>query len=144
MTFMNRRHAVVLFALTLCVAAAQAFAPAPPDDEKPKNLKVLPKNISHDELIQVMRGFSKSLGVHCDFCHKKIGEGSDGRPQLDFASDEKDEKKIARQMMKMTAAINKKYIGKMAGGHLDQIACVTCHMGHEHPLVNVDSLKAAK
>jgi hypothetical protein len=46
-------------------------------------------------------------------------------------------------MMKMTAAINENYIGKMIGGDhtLEQINCVTCHMGKTTPIINTDSLK---
>jgi len=135
------RQLLIVLTFLLSVAAVQAFT-FPPDEDKPKNLKVLPKNISHEELIAVMRGFSKSLGVHCDFCHKKLEEGSAGNPpKMDFASDEKPEKTTARGMMKMTASINKKYLHKMGGGHFEQITCVTCHMGHTTPIVSVDSLK---
>ena len=133
------KHYCVAIILVVSIIVLQAFTPGPPADEKPKNLKVLPKNISHEELIKIMRGYSKSLGVHCDFCHKKIEEGNP--PKLDFASDEKDEKRIARKMMKMTNAINKKYIAKIENGSLDRITCVTCHMGNPHPTINVDSLK---
>ncbi len=110
--------------------------------EKPENLKILPKDISHRELIDIMKKFSKSLGVHCDFCH--VAEKVEGQehPKFDFASDAKPEKKIARDMMQMTYAINNNYIGKMIGGDhpLEQITCVTCHMGKETPIVSIDSI----
>ncbi len=112
-------------------------------EEKPTNLKVLPKDISEKELHDVMKGFSKSLGVHCDFCHAKgEGQGPGGRPNMDFASDSKPEKNTARDMMRMTMAINHDYIGKMKGADhkLEEVACVTCHMGKETPTVSVDSL----
>jgi hypothetical protein len=46
-------------------------------------------------------------------------------------------------MMRMTAAINENYIGKMIGGDhtLEQINCVTCHMGRQTPIISLDSLK---
>ena len=112
-------------------------------DEKPTNLKVLPKDISEKELHDVMKGFSKSLGVHCDFCHAKgDGQGSGGRPKIDFASDSKPEKNTARDMMRMTMAINHEYIGKMKidGNKIEEIACVSCHMGRTTPIVSIDSL----
>ena len=102
---------------------------------KPTNLKILPKNMSGDEVVAVMRTFSKSLGVKCNHCH---AQRKDDEKKLDFASDEKHEKTIARKMMKMTGDINKKYIAKI--GDLEKITCVTCHMGHLKPIISVDSL----
>ena len=77
--------------------------------DKPKNnLKVLPKNIDHEELSKIMKGFNVSLGVKCNFCH---AESKADPKKLDFASDEKKEKLSARYMLKMTEKINKKYFG---------------------------------
>jgi len=134
----------IIVAATLCVAifGASAFAQKEHGghDEKASNLKVLPKDISEDSLHKVMHEYSMSLGVHCNFCHesKKI-EGQE-RPQMDFASDSKPEKDIARDMMRMTEIINTQYLAKMGDHHLDQITCVTCHMGKTSPTTSVDSL----
>ncbi len=35
----------------------------------PTNLQVLPKNLTGDQVHDIMEGFAGSLGVHCDFCH---------------------------------------------------------------------------
>ena len=70
------------------------------------NLKVLPKNISHDDLVAIMKNYCTALDVKCGFCHVK---GNDDK--FDWASDQKEEKGIARKMQKMTNAINKKYFG---------------------------------
>jgi len=126
------------------IVAGQSFAQKhDDDDEKPKNLKVLPKNITGRELHNIMRGYSMSLGVRCNFCH--VAEKVEGqeKPKYDFASDNKQEKKIAREMMRMTTAINENYLGKMIGGdhELEKISCVTCHMGHKTPNISLDSLK---
>jgi hypothetical protein len=112
-------------------------------EEQPTNLKVLQKNIPAEELHKIMRGSSMSLGVHCNFCHVSEKVEGQEKPKFDFASDNKPEKNIARNMMKMTAAINENYIGKMIGGDhtLEQINCVTCHMGKTTPIINTDSLK---
>jgi hypothetical protein len=141
-----RLNKKIVLITTLCagMVAAQSFAQRhDDDDDKPKNLKVLPKNISGRELHNIMKGYSASLGVRCNFCHvsEKV-EGQD-KPKFDFASDNKPEKNIARDMMRMTAAINEHYIGKMIGGDhtLEQIACVTCHMGRKTPIISLDSLK---
>lgn len=112
------------------------------DDEKPQNLKILPKDISEKELHDVMKGFCISLGVHCNFCHVAEQVPGQQRPKMDFASDDKQEKKIAREMMLMVNGINNNYIGKIIGGDhpLEQITCVTCHMGRTTPIVSVDSI----
>jgi hypothetical protein len=107
------------------------------EDEKPKNLKVLSKNLSHQQVVDIMKAYSRSLGVKCGFCHK---HDNNNPPNFDFASDEKWEKLTARKMMKMTEAINKKYIDKIGEGKFDKITCVTCHMGSKQPTVSVDSL----
>ncbi len=91
---------------------------------------MLPKDISKDSLDHVMHFFTKSLGVHCNFCHAF----SNGKP--DFASDEKEEKDIARYMMRMTADINAKYFNSENSTRPDTIMvvkCFTCHRGNPHP-----------
>ena len=74
-----------------------------------ENLKVLPKDISRQDLSGVMRGFASALGVRCVHCH--VGQDNPGLKGVDFRSDEKETKRIARAMMKMAAAINADYIG---------------------------------
>ena len=104
---------------------------------KPKNLKILPKNISHHDLMKVMHGFAGELGVKCNFCH---AAGADPH-HLDFASDAKPEKRIARTMMRMNATINKKYLAKVdvpkAKPEQTHVTCGTCHRGHSIPVVFV-------
>ena len=53
----------------------------------PENLKVLPKDISSDELSTTMRGFAMGLGVRCETCH--VGEPNTPLHTFDFASDER-------------------------------------------------------
>src|SRR5579872_705141 len=80
----------------------------PQDDPKPKhNLKVLPKDISHDDLDKIMDEWKAALGVKCGFCHAPSADSTSHR--LDFASDAKPEKNMARYMYKMTGKINKKF-----------------------------------
>lgn len=99
---------------------------------KPKNLKILSKDISHEELMKVMNNFKVSLGVKCGFCHAKNPADS---AHLEFASDAKPEKKMARYMMHMTTKINKKYFRdfKAENGTSIQVGCITCHHGQPHP-----------
>ena len=112
------------------------------DDDKPTNLKILPKDISEKELHNIMRGFSMSLGVHCNYCHVSQEVPGQKRPKFDFASDDKKEKTTAREMMKMTMAINSEHLSKIKtmGDPLEEIRCVTCHMGRTTPIISTDSL----
>jgi hypothetical protein len=119
--------------LSLVVAAMLCSLTIPPPEEKAKNLKVLPKNISHEELMKTMRHFNKSLGVKCDFCHAK---SADNPQKMDFASDAKEEKETTRDMMKMTNRINRKFFksGKDENGEsMMTVTCYTCHHGEAEP-----------
>ncbi|MBW4889335.1 c-type cytochrome [Mucilaginibacter sp. HMF5004] len=104
-------------------------------DEKFKNLKVLPKDISKDDLEKVMHSWNDALGVRCNFCHARNAETN----KMDMASDAKPEKEMAREMMKMTEQINKKYFKpeKEDKEHKDDmmaaVNCMTCHHGSAHP-----------
>ncbi|MBW8685317.1 c-type cytochrome [Chitinophaga rhizophila] len=121
-----------LVPLSLVLAATLCSLSLPPE-EKAKNLKVLPKNISHDDLIKEMRGYNKALGVKCDYCHAKQ---ADNPQKMDFASDAKEEKEIARDMLKMTYRINKKFFksGKDEKGmQVMTVTCYTCHNGQKEP-----------
>lgn len=97
------------------------------------NLEVLPKDIAKQELVTIMRGFSFALGVRCIHCH--VGENPVDLSTVDFASDAKDTKKIAREMMKMSHEVNSilaKSIGAMRPEPLT-VRCVTCHHGLARP-----------
>jgi hypothetical protein len=55
---------------------------------------------------------------------------------MDFASDANEKKGIARDMMRMTTKINKKYFDVKDSKSLDadlEMTCYTCHNGKEHP-----------
>jgi hypothetical protein len=129
----SKKFAVVAVIAVLTAIGISAMRPA--DDKPPKrNLKVLPKDISHDDLDKTMDAFKEALGVKCNFCHAPSADSSNHH--LDFASDAKPEKNIARHMYKMVGRINKKFFGmnKDANGNLVQtVTCVTCHHGSPHP-----------
>jgi uncharacterized protein YxeA len=93
-----------------------------------ENLKVLPKNTNKYQMDSVMKHFSSSLGVKCNFCHVR---NNDEKKDWNFASDENKHKDQARYMMKMTQKINKRYF-KDDGGNA--ITCHTCHNGKEEPV----------
>lgn len=138
---MNKK-ALTIACLCVITFLLQGFAPKH-DDDKPVNLKILPKNISEEELHKIMREFSMSLGVRCGYCHVSETVEGQNRPKFDFASDNKPQKNAARNMMRMVTAINENYIGKMIGTdhQLEQITCVTCHMGRTVPIISVDSIR---
>jgi Flp pilus assembly protein TadD len=118
--------------LVLAAAVAVTCLPASASaqqSERFKNLKVLPEDITKERLEAVMGAFAGSLGVNCSFCH--VGNS----PQtMDFASDDKDEKKSARVMIKMTSAINNDTLPQLEGMSADaEVTCYTCHRGKEQP-----------
>jgi hypothetical protein len=101
------------------------------EEPRPTNLQVLPKDISHDSLIAVMHEYSRSLGVHCNFCHARSETDS---THLDFASDANGKKKVARYMMHMTAEINEKYFAEANYKSTTMmVSCYTCHHGQKEP-----------
>jgi hypothetical protein len=124
---------LVVFGVTLFMIVGIA-ATKPPEPPKYKNLKILPKNISKEDLDKVMDSFKAALGVKCSFCHAPSKDSTQKWP--DFASDDKPEKGIARKMLKMTAKINKKYFSynkNEQGVTIAAVECMTCHRGSPHP-----------
>jgi len=122
---------IVSAALIGVVVMSVAFS-APPE-RKYKNLKILSKNITEKELDSVMKTFTRGLGVKCNFCH---ASEKDNPQRMDFASDEKPEKGIARKMMKLTAKTNRKYFDYAKdeqGKSIQVVGCYTCHHGEVHP-----------
>ncbi|CAN5316859.1 hypothetical protein BH09GEM1_BH09GEM1_32560 [soil metagenome] len=129
--------------------------------EAPKNLQVLPKGMPRQQVVAIMNGFTQALGVNCAHCHTEAeagapgappaggpppgaqggGRGGPGGPQLDFALDDKETKKVAREMLKMVADINGKYLPATGRTFTDRnsVSCETCH----HGLAKPQTLRAA-
>lgn len=131
MKFIFGKKTITIAFLMLTVFLLGAFIPPP--EKVYKNLKVLPKNTSKVELDRVMDSFKVALGVKCNHCH---APQADNPKRLDFVSDTKPEKEIARKMMRMTEKINKKYFHDQElqnGKALLAVSCVTCHNGNEKP-----------
>ncbi|HZJ60485.1 MAG TPA: c-type cytochrome [Chitinophagaceae bacterium] len=126
-----KKKYVVISVLACTVAIAVAALPSA--NSEFRNLRVLPKNISSQNLSKIMiDDFEDGLGVSCTFCH---AQGKDSL-RLDYASDAKPEKQIARRMMTMTMGINKKYFGlkhPLLGDSVLAINCITCHNGQPRP-----------
>ena len=126
-----KKIAIVFAVVTFTIIG---MAATNPPDQRAKNLKVLPKDISHEDLDKIMDGWKTALGVKCGFCHAPSADSTSHH--LDFASDAKPEKNIARHMYKMTAKINKKFFSfnkDDKGDVIPAISCVTCHRGSPHP-----------
>lgn len=143
----------VVFAVTFAVAAQQqppqqtppqgppaqgqpppggGRGPGGPPGPPPKNLQVLPKEMTRQQVTNIMRGFTRGLGVRCPYCH--VGEEGADLSTFDFASDEKATKKAARVMIKMLADVNDKLsmIGDKPVGE-PRVSCWTCHRGEAKP-----------
>ena len=105
----------LVIALTIVVAASPAAA------QEPKNVQLL-KGLTPTQLQRTMNMMRASLGVHCDFCHVMKDNN------WDFASDEKDEKKVARKMIQMTMDLNNNVFKRTA------VSCNSCHRGSLHPV----------
>jgi hypothetical protein len=114
--------------------------------EPPKNLQVLPKDMTRGQVTAIMRQFAMALGVRCEHCHTEAPAaaadaapagrgGRGGGPNLDYALDDKETKKIAREMMKMVADINGKYLPTTGRTITDfnRVTCETCHHGLAKP-----------
>ena len=80
-----------------------------------------------------MEKWEGELGTGCKTCHTASKElGPNGKPQLNFADDSKEEKQTARKMYKMVEDINSSYISKIDSSGAP-VTCGTCHRGHLGP-----------
>ena len=153
----SRSH--LLTALSVVALPAVLLAQGGRGGEPPKNLQVLPKDMTRQQVVAVMQGFTAALGVRCEHCHVEgatppagappaggppgaaPGGRGPGGPPLDFAADDKETKKVAREMLKMVGDINTKYL-PLTGrtfGERNRVSCETCH----HGLAKPQTLRAA-
>lgn len=135
--------AVAVFALTSVAQAppAEAGQQPPPGGQHPpenfpapKNLKVLPRNLTGKQVHEIMHEWSGGLGVRCNTCHAidPGTKGPDGKPMLNYADDSKEEKRTARTMFQMLEDINVKYVSKVPNSDMP-VTCGTCHRGNLDP-----------
>lgn len=125
---------------TPAVASAQPPAPAgqqPPAQaqaQRARNLKVLPADMPLRAVRDTMGYFARALGVRCSHCHVEREGGPNGSTP-DFAADDKPQKEVARQMMRMTTAINGEYLARLASRSEPRVVvgCATCHRGLAEP-----------
>lgn len=146
--------AVALLAAAVLAAVTVAQAPQNPPDAggmagmrhqrnfpPPTNLQVLPKDLTGAQVRDIMRHWAGDLGVECDTCHAAYADGRkmpNGMPMLDFASDTKPQKRMARIMYTMTETDKNDYISKVKALNTmpmtaAPLTCGTCHRGHIDP-----------
>jgi len=135
--FLPYKKMIVLIGLS-GVTILGILAAKPPQEKKPeyKNLKVLSKNISDENMDYVMESFNSNLGANCLFCHPGKQNGIEF--SIDYATDILKNKRIARDMLKMTMKLNKKYFNTTLTGLMDtrgRVWCRTCHRGSPVPIL---------
>jgi Photosynthetic reaction centre cytochrome C subunit len=146
---MTRSLRILLPAVCLTLATtAFAQTPTPPagtppagQQQRPRgprpaptNLKVLPKDTTGDQVIEIMHGYTGALGVECEFCHARNPETK----RNNFPSDANPVKDRARVMIKMTQTINAEYLSQLNNPKPENpVTCGTCHRGSSHPTVFV-------
>lgn len=132
---------LILGCTTATTQPAATPAAAQPAQSQHKNLQVFPKDIPRDQLIAAMRGFTRGLGVRCNHCH--VVTATEPKEELDFASDAKEEKKVARVMIQMVMQINGTWLPRAEAAEGEEhhaatedatrVACWTCHRGKTEP-----------
>ncbi len=135
---------MVLLTLTFAVATlapSDGRAQWPPDSLT--NLKVLREDIGVRELVGIMAGFTRALGVRCQFCH--VGEEGMPLAEFDFPNDEKVTKRKAREMLRMVKTINGDYLAGLEerSDPPFEVRCATCHRGVQKPRPLADILTLA-
>jgi len=108
--------------------------------DEPKNLEVLPKDISPGELRQTMKGITQGLGARCSTCH--VGKIEADLSTYDFSVDDKESKLKARKMLAMVRDINDHISDVFADSSdpLVNVTCATCHHGQTKPVMLEDVL----
>ena len=94
-----------------------------------KNLTVLPKDTSVDDVMKIMKAWNTALNVDCVFCH--VGQVGKPLSTFDFASDNKKRKEASRIMLRAVMDTNEKFktIGE---DEPPQVSCATCHKRSRH------------
>jgi hypothetical protein len=129
--------ALIASAQTSHPAAPQAGNATPHEDHEhpaPTNLKVLPKNMTGEQVHTLMHQWADDLGVTCRSCHVENPKdiGPNGRPRMNYADDSRQEKQSARTMYRMTEDINTNYVATIENSGIP-VTCGSCHRGHLDP-----------
>ena len=127
---------LLFFALGFAPEAARAQGVW---ERPPENLQVLPEDIPAEQLRSIMFQFTRSLGVRCNHCHDD--SRGPGFNNMDFVSDVKPAKDIARAMMRMSGTINATVAEAVPDDRdVVSVGCMTCHRGRPRPVMLEDLL----
>lgn len=85
-----------------------------------ENVEVMDPSMSLPDARKYMIQFNEALNVQCRDCHNL----------RDFASDEKELKLVAREMMKLELEINESWFPEH---EKNVVTCWTCHQGNRIP-----------
>lgn len=101
------------------------------DDTRPaeqvyKNIQIL-KGLPANQLVALMKSFTRALGVRCEHCHV-TAPGSDIPGFGAFSKDDLEAKQTARKMLRMVGSIQRDYFEGKHGP-----TCWTCHRGSTKP-----------
>ena len=133
---MIARIALLSLVLPVCNLDAQAQGKWPPDSLV--NVSFFAKSTPVVQVWGAMRNITAALGVECTFCH--VGQQGAELAQIDFTSDQKRNKLVARQMLRMVQEVNRR-IDSIPERPTPPVAvsCATCHRGVSRPvpLVNI-------
>lgn len=113
----------------------------PTTAEEFSSLQVLPKDIERRQLMEIMNGYSRDLGVRCEHCHENNSQSV--LPDINFESNANENKEVARQMMRMTQQINDAFLPKTGRKPVMEVTCGTCHRGQARPLSLEETLTAS-
>jgi hypothetical protein len=93
------------------------------------------KDLTVDDFIAAMGVMAAGLGYDCADCHPNAGSD-----KADFVVDTIPQKRTARRMVEMVAAINKEHFGGA-----QRVTCFTCHRNQETPKTTIalDNLYSA-
>ena len=118
--------AAVALALGVPALAAAQSAPMQPGIAESATITVL-KGLTVPQFETEMRHFVQGVGLNCGGCHTRGN----------FASEDNPRKAIARRMIEMTRALNKKYFPAYVPAEgestLGRVTCYTCHQGEASP-----------
>lgn len=136
MILQHRKKLNLLLGITIVGALMiQSFNVQQQQPKKLKNIKVFPATATYEEVDNAMDQFKVDLGVKCNYCH---APEKDNPRRNDLPSDANPKKDIARDMMRMTDEMNKKYIATIKHTEQDTakiqlVTCNTCHRGVAKP-----------
>ncbi len=123
-----------IFLISIGILVVEANAQIPMEVfQNPKNLTVLPPDISPEELRATMFSIGQQVGMRCSKCHDFTSDTP--YPERDYASDKKEPKRVAREMMLMVKNINEAVSALDRGPKHKAmtVECVTCHRGVRQP-----------